>query len=351
MSISWRLRLMSDKNLFDYNNIEFDLKEIIDRKTLESLIKKIEKSNFTDILLTFSDYERWEVNRYFDFIIGKLDTYSENISETEIIVIFKEIIKVFFNPKFPKLLKKVMISESQQLHLNLSIEGNKFYKKLTNWIIQIIEDNPDKLIKINNILSEEYQNGVNNFSKDSLSFRGLKDIENDYKEVAARQILITYGNLVESRYRSYLELIYKIYCTCGVIEKEKPHNLGKLAKKINNLFYKYYPNYKELIDPFEVTIRNANAHNNYDFNDNYTCIVIYNKNKNGERIHEKQFTIEEFTSRFYLFCEKHLPIGSVYISILYIKIYYFLKLKYIDKLKKLIKNERDKPEIQKFISD
>ena len=326
---------------------DLSINEAFFEEVLEPEMKELVEDNIDmrEIINFALKYEIWELHRMetdLKEIINNVD-----LSKDEVEVLMQGIIKIIFHSDFPKVLKKGIEKAKSNIYADLSNKANSFSEKLKRFIKEIIEDYPKKKNHIIGLLIKENKESMDQLPKDGLEFRSLKGIEEDYDEVAMRQMLETYGSIVESRYVSYLKLLTNIFQICGLIENLNGETPGRMIFAIKNVFNEYYSKYEELVDIWEITIRNSNAHNDFKFkNDNK--ILIYNTDrKTGKRKHKKILSKEDLSTRLSYLIERFVPIGALHIAILdiIIKIFLFGEKNYFNKLIKKMKND---PKIKKL---
>ncbi|MFW6027156.1 MAG: hypothetical protein ACOCRX_12545 [Candidatus Woesearchaeota archaeon] len=315
--------------------------EVLDSDAKNLFEKYIDPEVFIDFLLK---YEIWEFKRLEKDLKAKIAENS--LSEEEAKILFRSFINLISHPDFFEVLETEVKKIKDKLYIKLSDEVYSFSKKSKGFIENIIDNYPTRKNEILGLLLKEHKDSIENFSKHSLEFRPLKGIEEDLDEVAMRQMLRTYGSIVEIKYISYLNLIANIFQICeltGDLTKKSP---GQTAKKLESILENKYPEYKDLVDVWEITIRNANAHNDFEIKDS-NKILIYNTLGDGKRHHKKLLSKDELYTRLLYLINKFTLNGGLYVAILdlLIELFFLGEEKYLYNLFKEIRND---PEIQKL---
>ncbi|MBM7558195.1 hypothetical protein [Halanaerobacter jeridensis] len=292
---------------------------------------------------SLSNYNKmWKLNELeYDLkeVIDKID-----LSEEEINTITSAIIEIIFHSDFLTNLENQLKKNKEKMYNFLDEKSYSFAKQLRGFIKDIIKDYPKSKISIIDILLKEYYKSMNELAKDSLEFRSLKGIREDNERLAMRQILKSYGGIVESRYKSYLKLLANIFYNCGMVNDLTKDSPGYIARKLSDAFNEHYPQYTNLVDIWEITIRNSNAHNDFEIKNNK--ILIYNTNsKTGEKRHKKLLSKDELINRFSYLSDRFVPIGAFHTVIFDILIedFFFGEENYLDDL---IKNMKNDPQIK-----
>ncbi|SJZ82385.1 hypothetical protein [Selenihalanaerobacter shriftii] len=311
------------------------LEEVLNDEVKKLFKRHIDMKVFMKLLSEYD--EMWKLNRLEDDFKNVIQDI--NLSEEEIEILIDGIIKVILDPDFLNVLEEGVKFIRDNLYTNLSDGAKLFSKKFKEFVKELMKDYPKNKNCIIGLLLKEYKDSSEDLLKDSLEFRSLKGIEEDDDKIAMRQMLKTYGSIVENRYVSYLKLVSNIFYNCKVTKNLDKKSPGTIARKLEKSFENHYSEYKDLVDIWEITIRNSNAHNDFEFKDS-NKILIYNA-PNGKRKHKKLLTKNQLSTRLSNLVERFIPVGALHVAILdiIIDVFLFGEQNYLHKLIELIKND------------